>query len=218
MKTIEIKGFKRETVGKKATKQLRKDGSVPCVLYGGKEVVHFHAPENEFNNLFYTPNVYLVNIDIDGKKYSTILKDSQFHPVSDKPLHVDFLEIDMKAPITIDVPVKVEGFAIGVQSGGILVLERRKLAVRALSQNLPDNLAINVEDLEIGKARKIGDLNFDNLELLDAQNAVVVAVRLTRAARAEQDEELGEGEEGEEGEGEGEGEEGEGEGEQEKKS
>jgi len=196
MKTIEIKGFKRETIGKKATKQLRKDGSVPCVLYGGKEVVHFHAPVNEFNHLFYTPNVYLVNIDIDGKKYSTILKDSQFHPVSDKPLHVDFLEINDKEPVTIEIPVKVEGFAIGVQSGGILVLEKRKLAVRALAKNLPDELVVNVEKLEIGKATKVGQLKFENLELLNAQNAVVVAVRLTRAARAEQEGVAAEGEEG----------------------
>ena len=187
MKTIEIKGFKRETIGKKATKQLRKDGRVPCVLYGGKEVVHFHAPMNEFNHLFYTPNVYLVDIDIDGKKYSTILKDSQFHPVSDKPLHVDFFEINDKDPVTIEVPVKVEGFAIGVQSGGILVLEKRKLAVRAIAKNIPDELVVNVEELEIGKATKVGQLNFKNLELLNAQNAVVVAVRLTRAARAAQD-------------------------------
>jgi large subunit ribosomal protein L25 len=187
MRTIEIKGFKRETVGKKATKQLRKDGSVPCVLYGGKEVVHFHAPVNEFNHLFYTPNVYLVNIDIDGKKYSTILKDSQFHPVSDKPLHVDFLEINDKSPVTIEIPVKVEGFAKGVQAGGILVLEKRKLIVKGLVKDLPDDLTVNVEALEIGKATKVGQLKFENLELLNAQNAVVVAVRLTRAARAAQD-------------------------------
>jgi len=191
MKTIEIKGFKRETVGKKATKQLRNDGSVPCVLYGGKEVVHFHAPENEFNHLFYTPNVYIVNIDIDGKKYPTILKDSQFHPVSDKPLHVDFLEINDKSPVTIEIPVKVEGFAKGVQAGGILVLEKRKLAVKGLSKNLPDELIVNVNDLEIGKTIKVGDLSFENLDLLTAKNAVVVAVRLTRAARAAKDQEPG---------------------------
>ncbi len=197
MKTIEIKGFKRETVGKKATKQLRKDGSVPCVLYGGKEVVHFHAPVNEFNHLFYTPNVYIVNIDIDGKKYPTILKDSQFHPVSDKPLHVDFLEINKDKPVTIEVPIKVEGFAIGVQSGGILVLEKRKLIVKGLLKDLPDELVVNVEALEIGKTVKIGGLSFKNIELLDAQNAVVVAVRLTRAARAAADD-LEPGEEEEE--------------------
>jgi len=195
MKTIEIKGFKRETVGKKATKQLRNDGSVPCVLYGGKEVVHFHAPENEFNHLFYTPNVYLVNIDIDGKKYPTILKDSQFHPVSDKPLHVDFLEINDNEPVTIEIPVKVEGFAKGVQAGGILVLEKRKLAVKGLAKNLPDELVVNVENLEIGKTTKVGELNFENLELLTAKNAVVVAVRLTRAARAAKDQEPGQEEE-----------------------
>jgi len=195
MKTIEIKGFKRETVGKKATKQLRKDGSVPCILYGGKEVVHFHAPENEFNHLFYTPNIYIVNIDVDGKKYTAKLKDSQFHPVSDKPLHVDFFEINPKAPITIEVPIKVEGFARGVQAGGILVLEKRKLIVKGLMKDLPDELAVNTEDLDIGKVRKVSDLNFENLELLDAQNAVVVAVRLTRAARAAAEDESVEGQE-----------------------
>ncbi len=191
MKTIEIKGFKRETVGKKATKQLRKDGSVPCVLYGGDDVVHFHAPVNEFRHLFYTPNVYLVNIDIDGKKYPTILKDTQFHPVSETPLHVDFLEFDTLKPVVIDIPVKVEGFAKGVQGGGILVLEKRKLTVKGLLEHLPDSLSINVEELELNDSVKVGDLNFENIELINANNAVVVAVRLTRAARAEQEEEPG---------------------------
>jgi large subunit ribosomal protein L25 len=186
MKTIEIKGFKRETLGKKATKQLRKDGNVPCVLYGGEEVVHFYAPVNDFRHLFYTPNVYIVNIDVDGKKYPTILKDAQFHPVTDSPLHVDFLQIHDDKPVVIDIPVKTEGFAKGVQAGGILRLEKRKLTVKGLPKHLPDELIINVSDLDVGKTRKVGDLNFDNLELLNAANAVVVAVRLTRAARAAQ--------------------------------
>jgi len=186
MKSIEIKGFKRETLGKKATKQLRKDGNVPCVLYGGEEIVHFYAPVNDFRHLFYTPNVYLVNIDVDGKKYPTILKDAQFHPVSDAPLHVDFLQIHDDKPVVIDIPVQTEGFAKGVQAGGILRLEKRKLTVKGLPKHLPDELIINVADLDLGKTRKVGDLKFDNLELLNAQNAVVVAVRLTRAARAAQ--------------------------------
>jgi len=186
MKTIEIKGFKRETVGKKATKQLRKDGNVPCVLYGGNEVVHFYAPVNDFRHLFYTPNVYIVNIDVDGKKYPTILKDAQFHPVTDAPLHVDFLEIHDDKPVVIDIPVKVEGFAKGVQAGGILRIEKRKLTVKGLPKHLPDELVIKVDDLDLGKTRKVVDLSFDNLELLNAKNAVVVAVRLTRAARAAQ--------------------------------
>ncbi|NPA35789.1 MAG: 50S ribosomal protein L25/general stress protein Ctc [Chlorobi bacterium] len=186
MKSIEIKGFKRETLGKKATKQLRKDGNVPCVLYGGEEIVHFYAPVNEFRHLFYTPNVYTVNINVDGKVYPTILKDAQFHPVSESPLHVDFLHIQDDKPVTIDIPVKIEGFAKGVQAGGILRTEKRKLTVRGLPKHLPDELVINVDDLDLGKTIKVGDLNFDNLELLNAKNAVVVAVRLTRAARAAQ--------------------------------
>jgi len=186
MKTIEIKGFKRETVGKKATKQLRKDGNVPCVLYGGEEIVHFYAPVNDFRHLFYTPNVYIVNIEVDGKKYPTILKDAQFHPVSEAPLHVDFLQVHDDKPVVIDIPVKAEGFAKGVQAGGILRLEKRKLTVKGLPKHLPDELVIDVTDLDLGKTRKVGDLKFDNLELLNAPNAVVVAVRLTRAARAAQ--------------------------------
>jgi len=188
MKSIEIKGFKRETLGKKATKQLRKDGNVPCVLYGGDEVVHFYAPVNDFRHLFYTPNVYIVNIDVDGKKYPTILKDAQFHPVTDAPLHVDFLQIHDDKPVVIDIPVKTEGFARGVQSGGILGIEKRKLTVKGLPKHLPDELVINVEDLDLAKTKKVGDLKFDNLELMNAANAVVVAVRLTRAARAAQQE------------------------------
>jgi len=186
MKSIEIKGFKRETLGKKATKQLRKEENVPCVLYGGKEIVHFYAPVKDFRHLFYTPNVYIVNINVDGKTYPTILKDVQFHPVTETPLHVDFLEIHDDKPVVIDIPVKVEGFAKGVQAGGILRVEKRKLTVKGLPKHLPDELVINVDDLDLGKTRKIGDLKFENLELLNAKNAVVVAVRLTRAARAAQ--------------------------------
>ena len=186
MKSIEIKGFKRETLGKKATKQLRKEENVPCVLYGGEEIVHFYAPVKDFRHLFYTPNVYIVNINVDGKTYPTILKDAQFHPVNEVPLHVDFLEIHDDKPVVIDIPVKVEGFAKGVQAGGILRVEKRKLTVKGLPKHLPDELVINVDDLDLGKTRKIGDLKFDNLELLNAKNAVVVAVRLTRAARAAQ--------------------------------
>ncbi len=197
MKSIEIKGFKRETLGKKATKQLRKDGNVPCVLYGGEEVVHFYAPINDFRHLFYTPNVYIVNIEVDGKKYPTILKDAQFHPVTDVPLHVDFLEIHEDKPVVIDIPVKTEGFAKGVQAGGILRIEKRKLTVKGLPKHLPDELVINVEELDLSKTKKVADLKFDNLELLNAPNAVVVAVRLTRAARAAQQQttQQGEGEE-----------------------
>jgi large subunit ribosomal protein L25 len=184
MKTIEIKGLKRETLGKKATKQLRNEDNVPCVLYGGEEVLHFYADSKEFRKLIYTPHVYIVKVNVDEKTVNAIIKDAQFHPVSEEVLHIDFLQIFEDKPVVIDVPVKLEGFAEGVRAGGKLQLEKRKLTVKALPKNLPDNLTINIDNLKLGSTRKVGDLTFENLELLNAKNAVVVSVKLTRAARA----------------------------------
>ncbi|TAJ13423.1 50S ribosomal protein L25/general stress protein Ctc [Marinilabiliaceae bacterium JC017] len=186
MKTIDIKGFKREETGKSATKQLRQAGSVPCVLYGGEEVAHFSTPQKDMRNLFYTPNVYIVKLNIDGKEVNAILQDVQFHPVTDEVIHIDFLQIKDDKPVVIEIPVKLEGFAEGVKAGGKLQLEMRKLKVKALAKDLPDTLNINIDHLGLGKATQVGELNFENLELLNAKNAVVVAVRLTRAARAAQ--------------------------------
>ncbi len=186
MQTIEIKGTKRTDLGKKATKQLRKEEQVPCVIYGGKEVVHFSAPEKEFRNLIYTPNIYLVKLVIDGADYNCILQDSQFHPVVDQLIHADFLQINDTKPVNIEIPVELQGFAEGVKEGGKLLLEKRKLKVRALAKHLPDTLKIDITNLTLGKTIQVGSLSFDNLELTNAKNAVVVAVRLTRAARAAQ--------------------------------
>ena len=186
MQTIELSAKKRAELGKSSTKQLRKNEEVPCVLYGGKEVTHFAAPANSFRKLIFTPNVYIVSLDIDGKKSNAIIQDIQYHPVSDEILHVDFLQVSDDKPIVIEIPVKLNGFAEGVKAGGKLTLERRKLKVKGLAKNLPDTLDINIDNLGLGKTIQISDLNFDNLELLNAKNAVVVAVRLTRAARAAQ--------------------------------
>ncbi len=184
MQKIEIKAFKRENLGKKATKQLRNNGEVPCVIYGGKDVVHFYSTENEFKNLIYSPHVYLVTLNVDGTKYDAIIKDLQFHPVSDRMLHADFLQISDDKPITIEIPVKLEGLAEGVKSGGKLQLEQRKLKVKGLAKNIPNELLINISSLGLGKVIQVGDLNYNNLELLNAKNSVVVSVKLTRAARA----------------------------------
>lgn len=184
MQTIEIKGTVRTELGKKSTKALRAEGNVPCVIYGGEEVVHFTAPEAEFRKIIYTPNVYIINVNVDGKTYPTILQDEQFHPVKEQLLHADFLQIKEDKPVTIEIPVTLEGFAEGVKAGGKLQLEMRKLKVKALSKYLPDTLNININNLDIGKTMQVGQLSFDNIELLNAKNAVVVAVRLTRAARA----------------------------------
>ncbi|MBS2210569.1 50S ribosomal protein L25/general stress protein Ctc [Carboxylicivirga mesophila] len=184
MQTIEIKGTVRTELGKKSTKALRAEGKVPCVIYGGEQNVHFTAPEAEFRKVIYTPNVYIINVNVDGTVYPTILQDTQFHPVKEQMLHADFLLVKEDKPVVIEIPVKLEGFAEGVKAGGKLQLEKRKLKVKALAKDLPDTLNINIDSLGLGKTMQVGQLNFDNLELLNAKNAVVVAVRLTRAARA----------------------------------
>ncbi len=189
MKTVEIKGTVREQVGKKFTKQLRKELQVPCELYGGEKNIHFYAHENDFSSLIYTPNVYIVKIKIKRKVYKAIIKDIQFHPVTDKILHIDFYQVDDNKKIEIAIPVKLHGLAKGVKQGGGLQLQLRKILVRGVVKNLPDVFNINVEDLELGKTIKISDLAFDNLELLEPKNAVVVSVKISRIAVEEEEEE-----------------------------
>ncbi len=184
MQTFDLKGTKREAGGKKAAKALRSAGNVPCIVYGGEKEVTFSVAEGDFRNLIYTPNVYIVNLNIDGEVKTAILKDIQFHPVSDKILHVDFLEIFENKPTTIAIPVKLVGNSEGVKAGGKLQLEMRKLNVKGLPANLPDNLEIDITNLGLGKTIQVGELSYENLEILNAKNAVVVAVKLTRAARA----------------------------------
>ncbi len=184
MKTVEIKGTKRTDLGKKATKQLRNEDHVPCVIYGGEEIIHFSAPSKEFKKIIYTPNVYIINVNVDGQVYPCILQDTQFHPVVDQLFHLDFLQVKEDKPINIEIPVELTGFAEGVKAGGKLQLEKRKLKVRGLAKNLPDTLKIDITNLGLGKTIQVGALSYENIELTTAKNAVVVAVKLTRAARA----------------------------------
>ncbi|MDR2929084.1 MAG: 50S ribosomal protein L25/general stress protein Ctc [Cytophagaceae bacterium] len=184
MQKIEIKAAERRDLGKKATKQFRKEELVPGVLYGGKEVVHFTSLEKELNKLIYTPHVYLVSLDVEGKKYDAVIKDLQYHPVTDKLLHIDFLQIFEDKPIVIEIPVQLEGLAEGVKAGGKLQLEQRKLRVRGLAKDLPDEVKIDISHLGLGKTIQVGQVEFPNLEFLNAKNSVVVSVKLTRAARA----------------------------------
>ncbi len=183
MKTLELNGSLRKEIGKKASKSVRTQDAVPCVLYGGSETIHFQINNSELRRLIYTPEVYLVSLNVEGKKVTAILKDSQFHPVKDEVLHVDFLEVSADKPITVAIPVVLEGLAEGVKAGGKLSLEKRKLKVKGLYKNVPEKLTINIESLGLGKTIQVGQLSFDNLQLLDAKNAVVCAVKLTRAAR-----------------------------------
>ena len=193
MKSIEINGSLRAEIGKKATRELRKNNGVPCVLYGinkdenGNPVAtHFTVTNDGLRNLVYTPHIYVVNLNIDGKVVNAIMKDIQFHPVKDNILHVDFLQIDEANPIVMEVPVKLEGLAEGVKAGGKLALQVRKLKVKALYNAIPEKLVIDVTNLGLGKTIKVGELNFEGLQLLNAKEAVVCAVKLTRAARGAQ--------------------------------
>jgi large subunit ribosomal protein L25 len=182
MKTFDIKGSERKVVGKRSTKELRSNSLVPCVLYGGENNVHFSVDEKAFQHLVYTPNVYIVNVDIDGKKSQALMQNLQFNSVSDAIEHVDFLEISDDRNISIAIPVKLVGLSEGVKQGGKLMLKLRKLRVRGLAKDFPDTLDVDISHLALGKSIKVSELNFKNLELLDAKNAVVATVRLTRSA------------------------------------
>ena len=193
MKSIAINGSLRTEIGKKATKSVRKADAVPCVLYGAQKdangnqvATHFTVTNDELRNLVYTPHIYVVDLTIDGKTVNAIMKDIQFHPVTDKILHVDFYQIDEAKPIVMEVPVKLEGLAEGVKAGGKLALQVRKLKVKALYNVIPERLVIDVTNLGLGKTIKVGELSYEGLELVNAKEAVVCAVKLTRAARGAQ--------------------------------
>ena len=188
MKSIDVKGTARTIAERsseqaKALKAIRKNNGVPCVLYGGAENIHFTVSVEGLRNLVYTPHIYTVNLSIDGKEVKAIMKDIQFHPVKDNILHVDFYQINEEKPIVMEVPVQLEGLAEGVKAGGKLALQMRKLKVKALYTAIPEKLTINVSHLALGKTIKVGELSYEGLELLNAKEAVVCAVKLTRAAR-----------------------------------
>ncbi|MDR0757968.1 MAG: 50S ribosomal protein L25/general stress protein Ctc [Tannerella sp.] len=211
MNTYQLTGTPREGTGKKATKAIRREGVIPAVLYGqapvdlpfegtlnkGEKVVEtannkgvivteFSVTTENVRNLIYTPHIYLVDLSLEGgRTVKTIVKDIQFHPVTDAILHIDFLEVFEKKPIVMEVPVILEGHAEGVKAGGKLNLEMRRLRVKALFDKMPEKLPVNVDRLGLGKAIQVGDLQFENLELINAKNAVVCSVKLTRAARGE---------------------------------
>ena len=183
MKSITINGSQRESVGKVATKALRNAGKVPCVLYGGDNPLHFSAEELAFSKLVYTPNAHTVVIALeDGSTHNAILQDIQFHPVSDKILHVDFYRLFDDKEVTMDIPVAVKGTAPGVMAGGVLRLNKRKLKVKALPKHLPDAIDADISELEIGNKLYVTALANENYKLLHADNTVVCQVRISRAA------------------------------------
>jgi large subunit ribosomal protein L25 len=186
MKSLTIKGTRRNEISKQAVKQLRGQGKVPCVLYGGKENVHFASPILDFKNLVYTDHVHTVQLSIDGADYNAVMKDIQFHPITDRIIHIDFLEIHPDNEVVIDIPVKVKGTSIGVKEGGRLIQKLRKLKISALMDKLPDNIEIDITPMNIGDSVRVGDLKKDGVTFLDASNNIVVGVRVTRAVVEEE--------------------------------
>ena len=190
MKSITIKGSQRESVGKVATKALRNAGKVPCVLYGGDKPIHFSADELSFKNLVYTPNVYTAMIELEsGEKLSAILQDIQFHPVTDKILHIDFYQLFDDKEVTMNIPVTLVGNAPGVLNGGTLRFPNRRLRVRAIPANLPDFINVDISKLKIGDKVFVEDVTNDTYSILHPENMVVVQVRMSRAAIVDEVEE-----------------------------
>jgi large subunit ribosomal protein L25 len=181
MKAISISGSPRENVGKKDAKLNRKKGLIPCVVYGGKDQIHFTVEEDSFGPLIFTPFTFSVNLTIEGKEFHTVLQETQFHKVTGSILHVDFLEIDPVKPVVLSIPVIFTGVPQGVLKGGKLVKKFRKLKVRGLISEMPDDISVDLTHLEILDTCKISDLNIENLELLDPKNSVIAFVKSTRA-------------------------------------
>ena len=205
MKSITIKGSERESVGKKATKALRNAGKVPCVIYGGEKPLHFSADELAFRNLVYTPNAHTVVIDLEnGDKVDAVMQDIQFHPVTDKIIHVDFYQLFKDKEVTMDIPVRLQGSSPGVRNGGRLLFRKRTLSIKALPDDLPDFFDIDISKLKIGDNISVETLLNDDFAILHPESTVVVQVKTARAAievEEEEDEEEGvegvvEGEEG----------------------
>ena len=188
MKEINVTGQKRTDLGKKASKTLRKEGLVPCNLYGqatadGKPVaMSFACPMTELRKIVYTPHIYVINLIIDGEPHTAIMKELQFHPVTDALLHVDFLEVNDQKPITIGIPVKLVGLAQGVRDGGRMNLSIRKINVTAPYQQIPEHLDVDVTALKIGKSIKVGELSYEGLELATGKDVIVCSIKMTRAA------------------------------------
>lgn len=191
MKEINVTGQKRTDVGKKATKALRKEGLVPCNLYGEKkgenglpEALSFAVAANELRKIVYTPHIYVINLIIDGESHTAIMKELQFDPVSDALLHIDFYEVNDQKPITIGIPVKLNGLAQGVRDGGRINLSIRKINVTAPYQAIPEHLDIDVTYLQLGKSIKVGELSFEGLEIATPAEVVVCSIKTTRASKS----------------------------------
>lgn len=180
MKTLTISGSPRVSEGTKGAQEARRQGQVPCVIYGGKEQVLFSAEASQFNKLVYTPDIHLVKLDVGGRQFDAIMGEIQFHKVNDKLMHIDFIELVPGKPIVMDVPVKVQGSAAGVKAGGKMQKKYRTLKVKGLVDKMPENITLNVEKLEIGDSIRVRDIKIDGLQLLDKPENTVISVQVTR--------------------------------------
>lgn len=186
MKSVSISGSPRANVGKKDATALRNAQQVPCVLYGGKEQIHFAVLSADFRNLIYTPDVNVVDLEIAGKKYNAILQEAQFHKIYDQLLHVDFLEITPGKPVTMNIPVKTTGTSPGVRAGGKLVKKLKTLKAKGLVEKMPDTINIAIDAMEIGHSVRVEDIHIEGLTFLNASNITVVGVETTRVVAAEE--------------------------------
>jgi large subunit ribosomal protein L25 len=183
MKSIAISGSPRENVGKRDAKELRYEGKVPAVLYGGKNQIHFSVSASDLKSLVYTPEVSFVALDVAGVKAQAIIQDVHFHPLTDLPLHVDFLELDEKKPVVMQIPVKLTGTSPGVKIGGKLVQKLRKLRVKALPKDMPQNVEVSISKLDVGKSVGVGSLKFDNFSIINNPEDTIVSVTMSRALK-----------------------------------
>ncbi len=188
MKSFELNGTARTIAERsseqtKALKAMRRNSMIPCVLYGGEKNVNFSIKSADVRKLVYSPDIHYVNLNIDGEAHTAIIRELQFHPVKDTILHIDFLEINDQKPIVMEVPLKLEGLAVGVKAGGKMRQLMRTLRVKAIYTNIPESLSVDVTDMGLGKARKIADLSYENLELINPKTAVVCMVAATRQSK-----------------------------------
>lgn len=185
MKHFEIKANLRTDLGKKASKQIRKSDNIPCVIYGGETNVHFYTNQADVRKFIYTPDVMFADINVDGKVYISMVKDIQFHPVSDKIIHIDFYEVHAEKPVKISIPMKIVGNSPGVKAGGKLKQNVKRIAIRGLMNDIPDFFEISISSLKIGQAIKVKDLKSDKLEFIDSKSNILVSVISTRGAAAD---------------------------------
>ncbi len=200
MKKVSLSGSLRENVGKKDAKRVRREGSIPCVIYGGEKQIHFAVEELAFDSIIFTPDVYEINLDIDGKKFTAVLQAVQYHPVTDKVLHADFLEVLDGKPVIVGIPVHLVGDSVGVLKGGKLIQKMHKLRVKGLINLIPEYIDIDISKVNIGGSVKIREIELENMSLLDPLNSVIVRVKAARAVEVvdedEDEDEDGEGEAG----------------------